>query len=111
MEIQSKQLRRCDLVTVTGRLDSSTVPQLQETFAAIKDKGRYKIVLNMTAVTYVSSAGLGEMVATQNDCKNSHRGELVLVGVQPRIKDALDLAGLTRLFKFFDNETDAVGNF
>lgn len=81
MEIQSKQLRRCDLVTVTGRLDSSTVPQLQAALTAIKDKGRYKIVLNMAEVTYVSSAGLGEMVATQNECKNSHRGELILVGV------------------------------
>lgn len=111
MEIQSKQLRRCDLVTVTGRLDSSTVPQLQAALTAIKDKGRYKIVLNMAEVTYVSSAGLGEMVATQNECKNSHRGELILVGVQPRIKEALDLAGLTRLFKFFEYETDAVGYF
>lgn len=111
MEIQSKQLRRCDLVTVTGRLDSSTVPQLQAALTAIKDKGRYKIVLNMAEVTYVSSAGLGEMVATQNECKNSHRGELLLVGVQPRIKEALDLAGLTRLFKVFEYETDAVGYF
>lgn len=111
MEVQSKQLRRCDLVTVTGRLDSSTVPQLQVAFSAIKEKGRYRIVLNLAAVTYVSSAGLGEMVATQNDCKNSHRGELVLVGVQPRIKEALELAGLTRLFKMFDDETEAVGSF
>ena len=111
MDIQTKHLRRCDLVTLTGRLDSATVKQLTETFDAIKQAGRYKIVLNMRNVTYVSSAGLGELIATQNACKQLHRGELVLAEVPQRVKDALDLAGLTPLFKIFEDETEAVGNF
>jgi len=111
MEVETKQLRRCDLVIARGRIDSSTVKTLKDAFASIKDAGRYKIVFNMNGVTYISSAGLGELIDTQNTCKHLFRGELVLAEVPQRIKEALDLAGLTALFKIFDTETEAVGNF
>jgi anti-sigma B factor antagonist len=111
MEIETKRLRRCDLVVVKGRIDSSTVRILREGWAKIKDAGRYKIILNMRDVTYISSAGLGELIDTQNSCKHLMRGELVLAEVPERIKEALELAGLTALFKMFDTETEAVGSF
>ncbi len=111
MEIQSKQLRRCDLIVVKGRIDAGTVGQLAEALTAVQTDGRHKIVLNLKDVTYISSAGLGELIVTQNACKKSMRGELVLANVPPRLQEALDLAGLTPLFKIFSDETEAVGSF
>jgi anti-sigma B factor antagonist len=99
------------LVVAKGRIDSSTVKILREALTAIKEDGRYKIVLNMRDVTYISSAGLGELIDTQNSCKHLLRGELVLAEVPERIQEALDLAGLTALFKIFDTEIEAVGSF
>lgn len=111
MEVTTKQLRRCDLVVARGRIDASTVKTLSEALAQITEAGRYKIVLNMKDVAYISSAGLSELIDTQNTCKQLNRGELVLAEVPPRIKDVLNLAGLTPLFKIFDTEVEAVGNF
>ncbi len=111
MEVTTKQLRRCDLVTVKGRIDADSVKELDQALDAIKNVGRYKIVLNMKDVTYVSSAGLSELIDTQNTCKQLNRGELVLAEVPPRIKEVLDLAGLTPLFKIVDSEVEAVGSF
>jgi anti-anti-sigma regulatory factor len=54
---------------------------------------------------------LGELINTQKTCKHLKRGELVLAEVPPRIKEAMDLAGLKPLFKIFDTEVDAVGSF
>ena len=65
----------------------------------------------MKDVTFISSAGLGELVDTQKTCKHLKRGELVLAAVPPQIKEAMDLAGLKPLFKIFDTEVDAVGSF
>ena len=110
MDIQTKSLRRCDVVVVKGRIDSDTVKTLTETFANLKANGRYKIVLNMKDVAYISSAGLGELIDTQNSCKKVG-GELMLVKVPQRIKEALNLAGLTPLFNIFNDETEAVGSF
>jgi len=111
VEITSKKLRRCDLVTVKGRIDSDTVDELAQALEAIKKAGRFKIVLNMRDVTYISSAGLSELIDTQNTCKRWNRGELILTEVPVRVKEVLDLAGLTALFAVYHNETDAVGSF
>jgi anti-anti-sigma regulatory factor len=51
------------------------------------------------------------LIDTQSTCKKLNRGELVLAEVPPRIKEVLDLAGLTPLFKIFETETEAVGSF
>ncbi len=110
MEIKTVALRRCNLVVAKGRIDTSTVKELSEALAAIKGEGRYNIVLNMKNVTYISSAGLGELIDAQNECKQN-RGQLVLAAVPQRIKEALDLAGLTPLFTTFDTEVEAVGSF
>ncbi len=111
MEVTSKQLRRCDLVVARGRIDSATVKTLAQALADIKEAGRYKIVLNMKEITYISSAGLSELIDTQNTCKRFNRGELVLAEVPQRIKEVLDLAGLTPMFKIFESEIEAVGSF
>jgi len=111
MEVIAKQLRRCDLVTVTGRIDAASVKELSDALTKIKDAGRYRIVLNLKNVTYISSAGLSELIDTQNTCKQLKRGELVLAETPVRIKEVLDLAGLTSLFKLFDTEAEAVGHF
>jgi anti-sigma B factor antagonist len=111
MEVTTKELRRCDLVTATGRIDSSTAKILAQTLASITEAGRYKVVLNMKDVTFISSAGLGKLIDTQKTCKHLKRGELILAEVPPQIKEALDLAGLLSLFKIFDSEVEAVGSF
>ena len=111
MEVTTKQLRRCDVVVAKGRIDASTVKILSQALKELTEANRYQIVLNMKDVTYISSAGLSELIDTQNTCKQLNRGELVLAEVTSRVKGVLSLAGLTALFKIFDTEVEAVGNF
>ncbi len=110
MEVTTKKLRRCDLVVAKGRIDTATVKTLSQALTEIKEAGHYNLVLNMKEVTYISSAGLSELIDTQNTCK-SKRGQLVLAEVPQRITEVLDLAGLTPMFKLFETELDAVGSF
>jgi anti-anti-sigma factor len=111
MEVTTKQYTSCDLVKATGRIDSSTAPQLGEAFDAITGANRFKIVFDMEEVDFISSAGLRTLIATQKECKHLNRGEVVLAVVPERVQEAMDLAGLVPLFKFFDSVVDAVGNF
>ena len=110
MEIQTKQLRRCDVVIAKGRIDSATVKGLHEALASIKENGRYHIVLDMKEVSYISSAGLGELIDTQTTCKR-YGGEVILADVPPRVTEVLDLAGLAPLFKVFADQLEAVDSF
>jgi anti-sigma B factor antagonist len=111
MEVTTTQYKHSDLVKVSGRVDSATSPQLAEVLEAITSDGRYKIILDMEELEYMSSAGLRVMISTQKTCKRYNRGEVVLTNVPERIYEALELAGFVPLFKFFDNSLDAVGHF
>jgi len=111
MEVTTKQYTSCDVVKAVGRIDSSTAPQLQEAFDAIIAAERFGIVFDMSEVEFISSAGLRILIAVQKECQHFDRGEIVLVSVPEQVHEAMDLAGLVPLFKFFDNLVDAVGYF
>lgn len=111
MEITTKQFKNCDMVALGGRVDSSTAPQLAEALEGITGNGRYKIVLDMSNLEYMSSAGFRALLSSQRLCKRYNRGEIVLVSVPQRIQEALELAGFTELFKTYADPIDAVGNF
>jgi anti-sigma B factor antagonist len=110
MEVTTSQYRHCDLVKVSGRIDSATSPQLAKALDDITGSGRFKIVLELEEVEFMSSAGLRVLISTQKTCKRYNRGEVVLSSVPKRIYDALELAGFVPLFRFFDNVLDAVGS-
>jgi anti-sigma B factor antagonist len=111
MEVTTQEFKHCDLIKVKGRVDSSTAPQFTKELEKATNNGRYKIVLDMTDLEYMSSAGFRALLATQRNCKRYNRGEVVLAHVPDRIREALELAGFTELFKTFDDVTEAVGSF
>ena len=111
MEITTTEMKRCDVVKASGRVDSQTSPRLADAFAAIMEAGRFKIVFDMSDVSFVSSAGLRVMIDVQKKCKRWNRGELVVVGIRPEVRSAMDLVGFVPLFRFFDDTAQAVGSF
>lgn len=111
MEIAVQEFKHCDMITVKGRVDSSTAPQLAQALEAANDGGKYKLVVNMAGLEYMSSAGFRALLAAQRNCKRYNRGEVVLAAVPERIREALELAGFTELFKTFDDSLTAVGHF
>jgi anti-anti-sigma factor len=111
VEIATRQFKHCDLISVTGRVDSSTAPQLAKIINAIMNEGRYKIVFDLDKVDFLSSAGFRVLISAQKNCKRYNRGEIALARIPANIYSAFDLAGFTRLFKIFPDLLSAVGNF
>jgi anti-sigma B factor antagonist len=99
------------MITIKGRVDSSTAPQLAQALETANDGGKYKLVVNLKDLEYMSSAGFRALLAAQRNCKRYNRGEVVLAEVPQRIQEALELAGFTELFKTFDDSLLAVGHF
>ena len=110
MEITTTKFKHCDLIKATGRVDSYTAPQLADAFNNFTENSRFKLAFDMSALDFLSSAGLRVLINTQKTCKRS-RGELVLVNIPENIYAALDLAGFIPLFKIYDDILTAVGSF
>jgi anti-sigma B factor antagonist len=110
MKVEVQSLKRVELVTVTGRIDSSNAADFDAALKNLTDNGEYQLVLNMAGVEYTSSAGLRAMVAALRECKK-HNGDLRLSDPSDRVQEVLELAGLTTLFQIFDDDVSAVGSF
>jgi anti-anti-sigma factor len=111
MEIIPQEFKHCDLLTINGKVDSFTAPELIKTIEELQNNGKYRIVLNMERLEYMSSAGFRALLIGQRNSKRYNRGELVLANVPQKIMDALELTGFTPLFKIFTDVTSAVGYF
>ncbi len=111
IEILITQNKHCDLVQISGRLDSFTAPQLAATFNSIYEDDRYKIVLDLSQLNYISSSGLLVLVNAQKNCKRYNRGEIIIAGTPELIYAAFEMAGFDQLFRFFADSVTAVGIF
>ncbi|CAG0944275.1 Anti-sigma-B factor antagonist [Anaerolineae bacterium] len=110
-KINSKQYKRVDLVEVSGRIDSSTAPQLEQALNKIIKDGRYRIVVDLTGTDFMSSAGLRALLSALKQVRRFNRGDLRLAAMPVKIKKAFELAGLLEVFQIFDDAVDAVGSF
>jgi anti-anti-sigma factor len=112
MEIAVETMKRCELVTISGQLDSTHAPELEEILLDLVETGKRNLVLNLRGVTFISSPGLKVLLTAQIKTRRRvPRGEVVLSEVPPGLKDTLELVGLHYLFKFYEQDLEAVGSF
>ncbi|MGB9593258.1 MAG: STAS domain-containing protein [Anaerolineae bacterium] len=110
MDIEVKQLKRASLVKVSGRVDSSNAPDLEKALKELMEQGHFRIVVDMSGLNFISSAGLRVLISTAKTCRRWNRGDVYLAALPPHIMETFELAGLTRVFKIFPDAVEAVGN-
>lgn len=112
MEIKTKQLKRVDIIELYGRVDSNSAAQLEDAFKAITSEKRFRIVVDMEHLEYISSRGLRALITALKETRRWNRGDVRLCCIPQRIKlDVFDLTGLTPLFKIYSSSVEAVGSF
>ena len=79
-------------VTVTGRLDTTTAPQLEAEFKQ-NINGVEKLVLDFAALEYLSSAGLRVLLAAQKVMNK--QGEMVVRNVNETISEIFEVTGFS----------------
>lgn len=110
MEVGTTAHKRCSVLTVSGRVDSNTAPAFEEALRKVVDGGQHNVILELSGVDFLSSAGLRGMVSYLKACKGGG-GDLVIASPSTRVVDVMQLAGLTSLFTVFDDVVSAVGSF
>lgn len=107
MEITAKEFKHIEVITIKGRVDSVVASRLVGALEAANQRGKYNIVIDMSQLEYMSSAGFRALGDAQRNSKRHNGGEVVLAQVPENIREALDLVGFTEYFHIFDNVTSA----
>ncbi len=83
---------------------------LRDELRSLLSQGVKNIVLNMAGVSYVDSAGLGELVGAYTTATNQG-GSLKLLNLQGKMKDLMQITKLHTIFASFEDEKAAVASF
>jgi anti-sigma B factor antagonist len=110
MQVNISEMRRVTMVEVVGRVDSSNANKLGEALNERVDAGHVQVVLDLSNVEYMSSAGLREIVSAAKRVRSGN-GDLRIASPSPRVKEVLELAGLDMIFQVFPTPVEAVGSF
>jgi anti-sigma B factor antagonist len=99
-EISALQIQPVTVIEMIGDVDSSTAPLVQKQVLPLVQPGS-QILLDMTKVLYMSSAGLRLLLSLYRLVLNQ-KGQLLLVGVAEEIKDTMSITGFLDFFKISD---------
>ena len=110
LELEVQPLKKVDVVKFKGRVDSSNVAEFEGAIAALQQQGRHCLVLDMTNLSYMSSAGLRAMVSALKFAKN-RGGNVVIAAPNANMVDTLTLVGFQTLFPQYDDVLKAVDSF
>ncbi|MEW6405846.1 MAG: STAS domain-containing protein [Chloroflexota bacterium] len=74
------------------------------------ESNQLRLVANLSQVEYLSSAGLRVLLSALKSARQ-RGGDLYLARLQENVRQVLDLAGFTSIFKIFPTVEDAVDAF
>ena len=111
MQIDERNVGSVTVLDVTGQITSSEGGTLlKDKIHSLVDQDCKHIVLDLGGVSYVDSAGLGEIVGSLTTVTRGG-GTLKLLNLNKRIQDLMVMTKLTTVFDTFDTEADAVRSF
>lgn len=116
MEITHRAMNRVDVITVKGRLSAPEAAELKQQFDQLFAQNRYRLVLDMSQLDYISSGGLRVLIEARKHTQEarlggSEHGDIRIVNIPPRIKEVFDLTGFTAYFTYFEDLAEAVGSY
>ena len=111
MEIKTKELARVTIVELHGRVDHQTAPEVAKVVNELLQAHKYNLVIDLSDVRYLSSAGLSVLFTAHKETRGKQRGDTRLVVPAELIMETLTLVGFTKIFKIYPNLVEAVGSF
>jgi anti-sigma B factor antagonist len=101
MEIKIREEQGVIIVGLKGELQRQTAPGIQEKIQPLIAPD-CKILLDLSHVSYVSSAGLRLLLLFYRQIEDQH-GHVVLTGLQEMVKDTMSITGFLEFFTAYNN--------
>ena len=111
MEIVERTVNDVTVLDLKGKMTLGEGDELlKDKINSLLAAGKKKLLLNLEAVPYIDSAGLGEVVRTYTTVSRQG-GSLKLLNLTKRIEDLLSITKLLTVFDTYDNEAEAIKSY
>ena len=96
MDLSVEKQNQTAIVAAGGRLDAAGAPELETRCKALILEGSSRLLLDLTKVEYVSSAGLRSLLVLAKAVKSAG-GALALCSLVPTVRDVMTISGFDNI--------------
>ena len=94
------------VIAPRGRIDSSTASELEQRLLGHVEAGESRIIVDFSAIDYVSSAGLRVLLLVQKQLRPA-KGSIVICGLNDHVRQVFEITGFVKIFPIYPSK-DAV---
>ncbi|MCK5241631.1 STAS domain-containing protein [bacterium] len=110
IEVRKQDQKGITIVDVAGVVDTGTTLLLDEHLSALLREEKYKLVINLAEVPYVSSAGWGLFISLLQKTRE-HEGDIKLMAMSQEVRNVFNMLAFSNLISAFLTEEEAIAAF
>jgi anti-sigma B factor antagonist len=107
LTLATNEVDGATIIAVGGEIDVYTAPKLRDKITELVADGVYDIIVDMEAVEFLDSTGLGVLVGGLKKVR-AHDGSLELICTQDRLLKIFRITGLAKVFVIHDSADGAL---
>lgn len=110
-QVGDEELEGVRLLTVSGELDLSTAPRLEQPLDAALAGGNAAVVIDLSGCEFIDSTGIALIVRAwqrlDGDSETNGAGHFALCGLGDQVRRLLEVSGLESSLPIFNNRDEA----
>lgn len=109
-EVARRDNAEVSILNIKGYLDAHTAPDFEKSIKNLINEDRYRIVIDLDGLQYISSAGLGVFMGFVEEVRQNS-GDIKISSASPKVFKVFDLLGFPSLYEFYKSAEEAVTGF
>lgn len=110
VKTRSGNERKVYILSISGQLDAHSFSQFDQFLEGLLDKERHNLVVDMSKLEYISSAGIGVLAGTVRKAREGN-GDLRLCAVPDSVMKVLSLVGFEKMMQIYVDEPAAIESY
>jgi anti-anti-sigma factor len=110
MEMTVSETGAVTIVRFQGKLDGQSSPVAQTALKEILDTGATRLLLDLTQLSFISSAGLRALMMAAKDLRR-RQGAVRACGANAVVREAFDISGVAAIIALMSTEVEALDGF
>jgi len=98
------------VLNLKGTIETTNAGTLEDVIERIINDDCYKIVVDLSEVTYVSSAGWGIFISEIKRVRRES-GDIKLAAMRPEVREVFDLLEFNNILKPYPDKVEAIRDF
>ena len=98
------------IVTVKGYIDTTTALEAEKALDGAINSKKFRVVVDLSEVDYISSAGWGIFVGMKKILKKN-KGDIKLAGMKQEVMEVYEVLDFTHVMEYFRDTQGAIASF